>query len=198
MITGATVASSLSSTPSDATAGTASSSGSAGIAGSTPLNTSAADPQSLAILPRSAALAASAVAQVNVVLQRAGLSKAADSLTVQLDPAELGRVEVKLKMTKDAPVHATVTADRPQTLEILRNDKGALERALQSAGLSTNSGSLSFNLRGDGGAGQQTNFGQARNGARTAAGTDSSIAQTLDVVAAPNGWTAAGHLDLRV
>jgi len=155
-----------------------------------------ADPQTLALTPRNAALAASAVAQVNVLLQRAGLSRA-DSLTVRLDPAELGRVEVKLKIEKNGPVHASVTADRPQTLDMLRNDRGALEKALQSAGLNTDSGSLSFNLRDNNGSGQQTGAGAGR-GARAIADDSAAGGKQFDLVAATNGWTEAGRLDLRV
>ena len=41
-----------------------------------------------------------------------------------------------------------VNADRPETLEALQRDARGLERALQDAGLRTDSNSLSFNLRG--------------------------------------------------
>ncbi len=68
-------------------------------------------------------------------------------LTVALHPVELGRVEVKLDIDKDKNVTATIVVDRPATLDMLRNDAKALERALQDAGLQTGSGSLSFNLR---------------------------------------------------
>ena len=68
-----------------------------------------------------------------------------------------------------------------QTLEILRNDRGALERALQSAGLSTDSGSLSFNLRSGGNSGQQSGFKQSQGGGLSG-DTASSAAQTLDVI----------------
>jgi hypothetical protein len=44
-------------------------------------------------------------------------------------------------------VVATVTADQRHTLELLRSDARSLERALQEAGLQTDSGSLNFNLR---------------------------------------------------
>lgn len=154
---------------------------------------------SIALTSHNPALAASAIAQVNVVLQQAGLARSASSLTVQLDPAELGRVEIKLKIEKDKPVQASIMADRPQTLDILRSDRGALERALQSAGLDTNSGSLSFNLRGDGDANRQTgnNSPFARQSNVSAASTDTTNLH-LDVIAASAVATASGRLDLRV
>ena len=46
-------------------------------------------------------------------------------------------------------ITAAISAERPETLEMLQRDSKALERALQDAGLRTNSDSLSFSLRND-------------------------------------------------
>ncbi len=69
---------------------------------------------------------------------------------LQLHPADLGRIDIRLEIKKDGAVQATVTADNQQTFDMLQKDSRSLERALQQAGLQTDSGSLSFNLRGDG------------------------------------------------
>ncbi|MBL6951202.1 MAG: flagellar hook-length control protein FliK [Alphaproteobacteria bacterium] len=78
------------------------------------------------------------------------LSKAAqngiDRMTIRLDPAELGRVHVKLEVGHDGRTIALVAAERPETLELLQRDSRSLERALQQAGLETDSDSLSFSL----------------------------------------------------
>lgn len=71
-------------------------------------------------------------------------------MTIQLNPAELGRVEVSLTLAKDGRTTAAVMADRPETLQLLQKDSAHLERALQNAGLDLNAQDLSFNLRGDG------------------------------------------------
>jgi flagellar hook-length control protein FliK len=74
-------------------------------------------------------------------------------ISLQLSPAELGRVNVRLDIDDDNRVQATVTVERPATLDLLQRDIRALERALQEAGLKTDSDSLSLNLtngRGDG------------------------------------------------
>jgi flagellar hook-length control protein FliK len=114
-------------------------------------------------------------------------------LTVALHPAELGRVEVKLDIDKEKNVTATVLVDRPATLDLLRNDAKALERALQDAGLQTDSGSLSFNLRD----GQD---GGARNGAGTGSGssrgTGSGGSEVKAEVRADVVKTADGYVDL--
>jgi flagellar hook-length control protein FliK len=114
-------------------------------------------------------------------------------LTVALHPVELGRVEVKLDIDKDKNVTATIVVDRPATLDLLRNDAKALERALQDAGLQTDSGSLSFNLRD----GQD---GGARNGAGTGSGssrgTGSGGSEVKAEVRADVVKTADGYVDL--
>ncbi len=69
-----------------------------------------------------------------------------DRLSIRLDPAELGRVDVKLEIGHDGRAIALVAAERPETLELLQRDARALERALQQAGLETDAGSLSFSL----------------------------------------------------
>jgi flagellar hook-length control protein FliK len=84
------------------------------------------------------------------------ITKAVESgdsrITLTLDPADLGKVEIKLNLNHgDRHGFVQVTADRPETLQMLKGDSRILERALNDAGIQTNSGSLSFNLRGDGG-----------------------------------------------
>lgn len=77
---------------------------------------------------------------------RGGLSQ----ITIQMRPVSLGEVDVDIKISNDGNVKAHVIAERPETLEMLQRDARGLERALQDAGLKTDSGGLSFGLRGDG------------------------------------------------
>jgi flagellar hook-length control protein FliK len=65
-----------------------------------------------------------------------------------LYPADLGRVEVRLEWADDGALRAVISAERSETLDLLQRDSRALDRALQDAGLKTDSGSLSFDLRG--------------------------------------------------
>ena len=68
------------------------------------------------------------------------------SIEVRLDPAELGRVSVKLDVGADSRVTAIVAADNPATLSDLMRSARELERALESAGLELTQGGLSFDL----------------------------------------------------
>ena len=87
--------------------------------------------------------------QVAVQIKKA-IGQGADQIRIQLKPAELGRVEVKLEVNADGHATAIVNAERPETLDLLQRDAAGLRQALQDAGLSTDSNSLSFNLRGEG------------------------------------------------
>lgn len=75
---------------------------------------------------------------------------------MRLDPPELGRVDVDLKVASDGRVHAHLIVERPETLDLFMRDQRGLERALQHAGLDTNAENLSFSLNDNGS--QQSGF----------------------------------------
>lgn len=83
----------------------------------------------------------------------------ADRINIQLKPLELGRIEVQLDMSS-GKVMANVVVDRPETLQMLKNDSAGLEKALSDAGL--NMGDMNFNLKNQDNANQQ--MGQSGNG----------------------------------
>lgn|GEM_PF-3141027 len=68
------------------------------------------------------------------------------SFAVRLDPAELGRVDVTLTMTKDRKVTASLSVERPETLGDLTRASREITRALLDAGLDLADGGLSFSL----------------------------------------------------
>jgi flagellar hook-length control protein FliK len=90
--------------------------------------------------------------QVAIQLRNA-IARGIDRLQIQLKPASLGLIDVTLDISSTSRVAATVTVERADTLDLLQRDARGLERALQDAGLRTDSGSLNFNLRDSG---QQT------------------------------------------
>ncbi len=99
--------------------------------------------------PRPAQPAPSPADQVAVQIKTAaGAGK--DQISIKLNPAELGRIEVKMELGDDGLLRAVISAEKPETLELLQRDSRGLERALQDAGLKTDSQSLAFNKRGDG------------------------------------------------
>jgi flagellar hook-length control protein FliK len=70
--------------------------------------------------------------------------------SIRLDPPELGRIDIKLDMQNDLSVKATLVVDNEKTLETLQRDSRVLERALNDAGLKTDSNSLNFSLKQQG------------------------------------------------
>ena len=58
-----------------------------------------------------------------------------NSFDIQLEPAELGRISVRLDVDRDGKVSSHVVVDRPETLAMLRRDAPQLERSLQQSGM---------------------------------------------------------------
>lgn len=67
-------------------------------------------------------------------------------IQLQLEPADLGRVEVQLEIASDGKVNAMVQAENQDTLDLLQRDSKALQDALASAGLDTSESDLQFSL----------------------------------------------------
>lgn len=107
------------------------------------------------------------------------------SFELRLDPAELGRVEVRMEVTRDHRVTAVITADNPQALTELARNARELEQQLQSAGLQLSDNGLSFDLR-QGGHGGETD--EASTGARGAGGEEALTEQQQAPVARPIGY----------
>lgn len=107
------------------------------------------------------------------------------SFEMRLDPAELGRVEVRMEVSRDHRVTAVITADNPQALTELARHARDLEQQLQSAGLQLSENGLSFDLRQGGQGGESE---QANNSARGAGGNEALSEQQPAPVARPIGY----------
>ncbi len=68
------------------------------------------------------------------------------SFEISLSPAELGKLDISMQVSDDGRVHAVLRAERPETLELLKQDARALETQLRQAGLDVGSNALSFQL----------------------------------------------------
>jgi flagellar hook-length control protein FliK len=67
---------------------------------------------------------------------------------IRLDPAELGRIDVKLDIDSSGRVNARLIVEKPETLDLMQRDQRGLERALQQAGLDGQKTNLEFSLKG--------------------------------------------------
>lgn len=91
-----------------------------------------------------------------------------DTFRMQLQPAELGRLEVRLKFGHDGSLKAHLVADKADTLMLLQKDQAQLQRILQQAGLNVDDGALSFDLRQQ----NQQDTGRSYNGQGQSSGND--------------------------
>lgn len=77
------------------------------------------------------------------------LGNGTNRFEIRLDPAELGRIDVRMELGNDGRVQAHLTVEKPETLEMLQRDARSLEKALSDAGLDMENGSLGYSLRDD-------------------------------------------------
>lgn len=111
--------------------------------------------------PAAAPPPATPARQIAPVLVSVAIAGGTAKLSVTLEPAELGRVEISIDRSGDT-AEVRVFAERPETLMLLQRDHRELDRALTQAGMGTDGRGLSFSWS-DGGSG---NFGTGRDGDR--------------------------------
>jgi len=171
--------------------------------GASPAGNAGASGQTQSASPASAASAAAPAPQgqlapvplsgVPVLIAGRALA-GSNHFDIRLDPPELGRIEVRLKVGRDGQVSSHLIADRADTLALLRRDQTGLERALQDAGLKTGGDGLQFSLRDHGGHAQS----DGRSGGSTLLVQDNAN-PTSDL---PRGYTSyvgrAGGIDIHV
>lgn len=114
-------------------------------------NAHAMSPGSLSSLVTQAQSAAQphpATQMVAATLQKAARAGQTTHINIQLDPPELGRIEVRMQFDKNNILKATLMAEKPETHMMMQRDSQILERALQEAGIETD-GDISFELAQD-------------------------------------------------
>ena len=110
------------------------------------------------------------------------VSAGSEELVIRLDPAELGRINIRMTVNEHGQLRAVVAADTAAVVDAIRNDLSELTRALEQAGLRTDSQSFRFDRSGGGdpgGAWQQRYQDQAAprgNEPRGTAVTDDEVA----------------------
>ncbi|WP_420414110.1 flagellar hook-length control protein FliK [Roseibium sp.] len=123
--------------------------------------------------------------QVAVEMAR-NLKNAQTRFQMRFDPPELGRVDVNMKVAADGSVQAHLIVERPETLDMFLRDQRGLERALEAAGLNTNSNDLQFSLKQEAGQQfasgedhQQNQSGQSSSG-KDGAADDGAAGEIID------------------
>jgi flagellar hook-length control protein FliK len=142
--------------------------------------------------------------QVAVQIKKA-VAEGADKISIKLDPGNLGKVEVTLEVSQDGRLMAVIAADKPETLQLLQKDAGALEQALRESGMKANQDSLNFQLRDQGQDGrgfagnEQGRRGYGRGGDEYGdAGAVGGDARLAAQAANTQRAAARGGLDIRI
>jgi flagellar hook-length control protein FliK len=122
----------------------------------------------------------------------------AKQFAIRLDPPELGQVEVRLSIDAGGKAQAHMTADRPETLNLLQKDSGTLTQALRDAGLDVSHDGLNFSLRSQsGGQGQNGRDGDSGPG-RRANLIASRVIDSVQSAASISSTGGDGRLDIHV
>lgn len=86
-----------------------------------------------------------AVHKVFLTMQRNAADRI-QQMTLQLEPAAMGRVAVTMIFGKDGAMKAHLLVEKPETFQMLNRDSHALEKALKEAGIDLGDNALSFDL----------------------------------------------------
>lgn len=131
---------------------------------------------------------------VAATLNRGAAATGNKTITLQLDPPELGRIEVRMEFGKDRSLKATVISEKPEAHLMLQRDSHALERALQDSGLDADGSSLEFSLADDGHFNQDGSHDGSRN--QSSHGGNGSE-EDIDLIETTMNWRVdeqSGHI----
>ncbi|WP_417768329.1 flagellar hook-length control protein FliK, partial [Stappia sp.] len=153
---------------------------------------------STAALPQNAAVASAHLAAEVARFVQKGQTR----FQIRMDPAELGRVDVELKVSRDGTVRAHLAVERSETLDMFLRDQRGLEKALDAAGLKLESGGLEMSLKNQDGS---TAFDRGEGGdSRSSQPGEGGVLQKEDgdtlPMAAARAYVsgASGALDIQI
>jgi flagellar hook-length control protein FliK len=138
-------------------------------------------PQLPAAAAPAAALTATVATSTAVPLSGLALEIAASakngksSFEIRLDPAELGRIDVRIDVDRNGQMTSHLTVEKPETLSMLQQDAPQLQRALDNAGFKTGDGGLQFSLRDQSSSGQNSGNEAIANAQRLIITDDDTI-----------------------
>jgi hypothetical protein len=148
---------------------------------------------------------------VALVIARHANGEGMRTMTIRLDPVELGRVEVRMQFDATGKLAATITVDHPAALDLLRRDSAMLAQTLSDVGVQADATSFRFDARsGDASLGGSTTGGSGAGGSgpghgrgwahatapsRTTLAGDAAVRGATDGVSL-RGLHASGRIDL--
>jgi flagellar hook-length control protein FliK len=101
------------------------------------------------------------------------------SFEIRLDPADLGRIDVRIDVDRNGQMTSHLTVEKPETLSMLQQDAPQLQRALDDAGFKTGSGGLQFSLRDQSSSGQNGGNNSGGNAQRLIISDNDTLPATV-------------------
>jgi flagellar hook-length control protein FliK len=118
----------------------------------------------------------------------------AHQFDIRLDPAQLGRVDVRLSMDNAGRAQAHLAAEKPETLAMLQRDQGLLVKSLKEQGIDLGGNGLQFSLKGQ----ERQNGNRGTMRASRNAASLSGSSQTATGAAIAGLRPAGAGIDIRV
>lgn len=149
------------------------------------------------IVPARSGAASAHAASEQVALQVAkSLIEGRTEIRVHLKPPELGQLDIRLEFSELRLV-ATITAERPETLDLLQRDARVLCRAFREAGVELADSDLAFAQGGrdDRSAGEETRAPPLTD--QVPEGFDSLTPALASSAYERSSWLTEGRLDVR-
>ena len=117
---------------------------------------------------------------------------------LRLDPADLGRIDVRIDVDRNGQVTSHLTVEKPETLSILQQDAPQLQQALNDAGLKTGNGGLQFSLRDQSSSGQNTGNQANGNAQQLVVSEDDTVPAAIAGQSYGRMLGSSGGIDIRV
>jgi flagellar hook-length control protein FliK len=129
---------------------------------------------------------------------------APQTMTIQLKPVELGRVEIRIERSSEGATKVELTVERTDTLMLLMRDQPQLQHALDQAGVPQHGRSVHFSLAADSSASTPAGSGSTllgegnaggggqRSGYHQGGGTSRGGGADADPATAYPIWTRSG------
>ncbi|MBR4106059.1 MAG: flagellar hook-length control protein FliK [Alphaproteobacteria bacterium] len=83
------------------------------------------------------------IEQIKVNITKSAI-KGVDTINIELKPEELGKVQVRMYISKDGKLHADIIASRQETSDLLQREVESLSKSFQDAGYDTNKQNFNF------------------------------------------------------
>ncbi len=128
----------------------------------------------------------------------ANVKSGKSSFEIRLDPADLGRIDVRVQIDQNGQVTSHLTVEKPETLSMLRQDAPQLQQALNDAGLKTDSGGLQFSLRDQSSSGQNNGGNSNPNAQRLIVSDEDAVPAAVAGRSYGRSLGSSGGVDIRV